>query len=150
MFPNNLRFLLQKKLNKVKSSFQQKENELFVLTCDDEVLRLISNHYKHMNGYDERSFFKIEWLHNGRIIKSNLVNSRHKIENNRLFINKTSVQDSGVYICTANNFFLEHRVIADFASIIIATEKSNFYKFPGEKLTIPCNGLVIKSLFQKA
>jgi len=137
---------LRKKLNKANKSFIWKENESFELICDDEILKEISQLNKNINGFDENSFFKIEWMHNGRKM-NNLINSRFRFVKNRLFLNKISVQDSGVYVCTAKLQFLEHRFIVDFTSIVIVSDKI-IKKFRGEKWTMPCNGLVIKSIFQ--
>jgi hypothetical protein len=149
IFPNNLRYLFEKKLRKANKAFIRKENEFFdELICDDELLKEMEKLNEKAAKHDHNSFYKIEWIHNGKIKKNGVKNSNYKIEKNKLTFNKTMAKDTGVYVCTANFSFLKHVILVDFASIIITKDEPNYKKFLGEKLSIPCNGLVIKSLFQ--
>ena len=149
IFPNNLRFLFEKKLRKANKSFVRRENEFFdELVCDDELLKEMEKLNKKAAKNGHNSIYKIEWIQNGKIKKNGVKNSNYKIEKNKFIFNKTMAKDTGVYVCTANLSFLKHLILVDFASIVITKDEPNYKKFLGEKLSIPCNGLEIKSLFQ--
>ena len=114
---------------------------MFNLSCDTHLLELNFNKSTHLA--ENRSFFNIEWIHNGALINS----SSNK---NKLVFNKTLVKDSGLYVCIANLPLLKEKIIIDFASLVIIADNFNYEKFPGESLLIRCYGIAIKSILKES
>lgn len=67
---------------------------------------------------------------------------------NSLIFNRVSVEDNGIHLCMAK---LENNetFILDIFSIVTVKDGYNYEKYPGQSISMPCNGMVLKSIFKQ-
>ena len=149
MFPYNLKYLFEKKLRKSNRNYLVKENAAFNLTCNVEYLEELEayNNKRHA-GLN----FSIEWIHGGKLKLIHLKTVvNYKIGMNTLIFTSTSLRDTGLHVCLANLPYLNQSLVLDFAFLVVIPKtRYNYVKHPGESLAIPCDGLVLKSLFPES